>query len=95
MHISHRVLHYTARLQVPAVFELGKQSLEVMPRPIGSALKGICVIIKERKLFRQFLHESLNLPDTNLPVSSNSYQEIIRFDKNAGQNKQLKNRFYP
>lgn len=40
MHISHRVLHYTARLQVPAVFELGKQILEVMPRPIGSAIEG-------------------------------------------------------
>ena len=39
MHISHRVLHYTARLQVPAVFELGKQSLEVMPRPIGSHIE--------------------------------------------------------
>lgn len=42
------------------------------------------MVIKERKLFRQFLHESLNLPDTNLPVSSNSYQEIIRFDKKEG-----------
>lgn len=40
MYISHRVLHYTARLQVPAVFELGKQILEVMPRPIGSAIEG-------------------------------------------------------
>lgn len=39
MHISHRVLHYAARLQVPAVFELGKQSLEVISRPIGSAIE--------------------------------------------------------
>lgn len=39
MHISHRVLHYTARLQVPAVFKLGKQSLEVMPQTIGSPIK--------------------------------------------------------
>ncbi|MBI0162407.1 hypothetical protein H3V17_01920 [Bartonella sp. M0283] len=39
MHISHRSLHYTARLQVPAVFELGKQILEVMPQTIGSAIE--------------------------------------------------------
>lgn len=39
MHISHRILHYTARLQVPAVFELGKQILEVMPQTIGSPIK--------------------------------------------------------
>lgn len=39
MHISHRVLHYAARLQMPAVFELGKQSLEVMPQTIGSPIK--------------------------------------------------------
>ena len=39
MHISHRVLHYAARLQVPAVFELGKQILEVMPQTIGSAIE--------------------------------------------------------
>ncbi len=39
MHISHRVLHYTARLQVPAVFELRKQILEVIPQTIGSPIK--------------------------------------------------------
>lgn len=39
MHISHRDLHYAARLQMPAVFELGKQILEVMPQTIGSAIE--------------------------------------------------------
>jgi len=39
VHICHRVLHYAARLQAPAVFELGKRILEVMPRPIGSLIE--------------------------------------------------------
>ena len=39
MHIGHSVLQYAASLQALPVFELGKQSLEVMPQPIGSAIE--------------------------------------------------------